>query len=516
MMVSNLQNSIISGVILVVLVLLFFLGIRNALFVGIAIPLSMLIGILVMNIMGFTLNMVVLFSLILALGLLVDNAIVVVENIYRYMQNGYSGIQAAKYGTGEVAMPIIASTATTLAAFVPLAFWPGLMGEFMRYLPMTLIIVLSSSLFVALVINPVFTSAMMKVDERADDKSVRQRKRRNIILFSFILLVFSGIGHLIGQMWLRNLLWIVVGVSLVNFFLLRGGAFYFQNKILPVLESAYDRFIRFALNRYTPIFIFLGTFVLLVFALGLLGARQPQVILFPEADPLYVNAFVELPMGKDIEATDKTLKNMEEKVMEVIEPYQGIVEAVLSQIGENTSDPNAGPAFGASPNRARLTVSFVPSEQRIGISTFEVMEKIREKLRGTYPGVKVVVDREQQGPPTGKPINIEVTGDDIDELAQLSDKIVNYIESKNIGGIEELKQDVQLGKPEMIINIDREAARRYEISTFQIADGVRTAVFGKEISKFKDEEEDYPVNLRLKKEFRYDVDAVLNQKVTFP
>ncbi|MEM8907302.1 MAG: efflux RND transporter permease subunit, partial [Bacteroidota bacterium] len=157
-MVTNLENSIISGVILVVLVLLFFLGIRNALFVGIAIPLSMLMGILILNILGYSLNMVVLFSLILALGLLVDNAIVVVENIFRYMQNGYRGWQAAKKGAGEVAMPIIASTATTLAAFLPLAFWPGLMGSFMKFLPITLIVVLSSSLFVALVINPVFTA----------------------------------------------------------------------------------------------------------------------------------------------------------------------------------------------------------------------------------------------------------------------------------------------------------------------------------------------------------------------
>jgi len=169
--VNNLENSIISGVILVVLVLLFFLGLRNALFVGLAIPLSMLMGILFLNVTGTTLNIVVLFSLILALGLLVDNAIVVVENIYRYMQNGYNGKDASKYGAGEVAMPIIASTATTLAAFLPLAVWPGIVGEFMKYMPITLIIVLSSSLFVALVINPVFTSTFMKVDEKAGNKN---------------------------------------------------------------------------------------------------------------------------------------------------------------------------------------------------------------------------------------------------------------------------------------------------------------------------------------------------------
>ncbi|MEL6926108.1 MAG: efflux RND transporter permease subunit, partial [Bacteroidota bacterium] len=232
-MVTNLENSIISGVILVVVVLLFFLGIRNAMFVGIAIPLSMLMGIMIINILGYTLNMVLLFSLILALGMLVDNAIVVVENVYRYRQNGYSGKEAAKYGTGEVALPIIASTATTLAAFLPLAFWPGLMGSFMKYLPITLIIVLSSSLFVALVINPVLTSAFLKVDERAEDKAVRVRKRRNVLIFSLGMIVGAVASHFAGVMWARNLLGIATIITLLNFFVLRGASFYFQNRVLP-------------------------------------------------------------------------------------------------------------------------------------------------------------------------------------------------------------------------------------------------------------------------------------------
>src|SRR5690606_33022345 len=177
--VSNLENSIISGILLVILVLLFFMGLRNAMFVGLAIPISMLMGILWLHLSGTTMNMVVLFALILALGMLVDNAIVVVENIFRYMQSGSEPDDAAKYGAGEVAIPIIASTATTLAAFAPLAFWPGIMGQFMYYLPMTLILVLSSSLLVALVINPVFTSRFMKVDERADDPAIRKRRKRN-------------------------------------------------------------------------------------------------------------------------------------------------------------------------------------------------------------------------------------------------------------------------------------------------------------------------------------------------
>lgn len=514
-LVSNLQNSIISGIILVIIVLLFFLGIRNSMFVGLAIPLSMLMGILIINTLGYTLNMVVLFSLILALGMLVDNAIVVVENIYRYMQNGYSGLKAAKYGTGEVALPIIASTATTLAAFAPLAFWPGIMGEFMRYLPITLIIVLTSSLFVATVINPVLTSVFMKVDEKADELAVRKRRRRNVLIYVVAMLLFSALAHFGNVFWMRNALWIVAGITLLNVFFFRGASFYFQNRIVPLMERAYHWFIRIALRRYNPIYTFVGTFLLLVFALMLLGTKQPKVVLFPEADPSYVNAFIELPMGKDIEATDRIMQDMEERVVEIIKPYEGIVEAVLSQVGQNTGDPNGGPDFGASPHKARLTVSFVPSDERIGVSTFEIMEKLREGLHGIYPGAKIVVDKNQDGPPMGKPINIEVTGDDITTLAVLSEEMIAFIQSKNVGGIEELKKDVQIGKPEMIVHIDREAARRYGLSTYSISDGIRTAVFGKEISKFKEEEDDYPINLRLSDEYRYDINDVLNQKVTF-
>lgn len=510
--VDNLENSIISGVILVVLVLLFFLGIRNALFVGLAIPLSMLMGILWLYLTGVTMNIVVLFSLILALGLLVDNAIVVVENIYRYMQEGYSKIDAAKQGAGEVAMPIIASTATTLAAFVPLAFWPGIMGSFMQYMPITLILVLTSSLFVALVINPVFTSRYMKVDERADDVAVRIRRRNNVLIGVAIMFIFTLIFHAAGVDWARNLLAVVLVVTLLNFFLLRPAAFAFQNRFLPRLEIFYDHFVLGALKY--PKTIFFGTFVALFVAIGLLGAFPPKVIFFPSADPLYVNVFVDLPLGKDIEATSRLMQELEVKVAKVVEPYGGIVEAILSQIGENTSDPNGPPEPGVSPHKARLTVSFVPAEQRGDISTFEVMDQIRDAVKG-YPGVAISVDKNADGPSTGKPINLEIQGENIDQLVTMSDEVISYFNNKNIPGIEELQSDVKIGKPELIVNIDRDAARRYEVSTASIASAIRTAVFGREVSKFKDGEDEHPIVVRLDDRYRYDIDNLLNQKVTF-
>jgi len=512
--VSNLENSIISGVILVVLVLLFFLGLRNAAFVGIAIPLSMLTGIMWLSLTGVTMNMVVLFSLILALGLLVDNAIVVVENIYRYMQNGWSGKDAAKFATGEVALPIIASTATTLAAFLPLAFWPGLMGEFMKYMPITLIIVLTSSLFVALVITPVFTSTFMKVDERADDARERRRRGRSAITMSIILFLIAAIGHLTGVDWVRNLFAIAGIITLVNFFILRPAAFAFQNRALPILERAYDNFIRKALSKAMPYLIFGGTFVLLFAAIGILGANQPKVEFFPTTDPIYINIFVELPMGKDIEATNDLVMRMEDEIINTLEPYEHIVEEVLTQIGENTSDPNSPPEPGVTPHRARITISFVKTQDRGGISTKMILEKLRSTLQG-YPGVSIVVDQNASGPPTGKPINLELRGEDIDELTLLSEDVIVYLNSQNIPGIEELKADVQLGKPELIINVDREAARRYEVSTFDIANAVRTAIFGKEVSKFKVGEDEYPIVVRLDKKYRNNITDVLSQKITF-
>jgi multidrug efflux pump subunit AcrB len=513
-MVSNLENSIISGVILVVLVLLFFLGLRNASFVGLAIPLSMLMGIMIISLIGYTMNMVVLFSLILALGMLVDNAIVVVENIYRYMQEGYSGIEAAKFATGEVALPIIASTATTLAAFMPLAFWPGLMGSFMKYLPITLIIVLSSSLFVALVINPVITSKFMKVDEIILDKKLQTRKRKNLLIGSFVILVLGVLSHIGGIMWLGNILLLTFILTLINYFLLRPASFFFQDKVIPFLEKVYDRFIRFSLHKKNPIMVFGGTILLLFFSFFLIAIKAPKVEFFPTADPLFVNAFIELPMGKDIEATNSIMSEIETRVDVALKPYDSIVEAVLAQIGENTSDPAGPPQFGSSPHKGRLTVQFVPSVDRNDISTWDAMEDIREAVTD-IPGVQIIIDKNQDGPPQEKPVNIEFTGEDVEVLAAISEQAIAHLKSKDIAGIEELIADVRLGKPELLVDINRDAARKYGASTFAIADVIRTSVFGKEISKYKLGEDEYPINIRVNEDSRYNVSEILNQKVTF-
>lgn len=512
--VNNLENSIISGVILVTLILLFFLGLRNASMVGVAIPISMLLGIMILNFMGVTLNIVVLFGLILALGMLVDNSIVAVENMYRYMQNGYSPLKAARYGVGEIAVPIIASTATTLAAFIPLGFWPGIMGEFMKYFPITLIIVLSSSLFVALVINPVIAAKYMKIDEKVEDSVLMARKRKNILIMFGGLMVVALLGQLGGVDWVRNLMVIAALLTAINFFVFRPLTFTFQENFLPWLENTYDKFIRSSLKGYNPILYFGGTFVLLIFSIVLLGIVKPKVEFFPSGDPIYINAFVELPLGTDIEATNRITKDIEQKIEAVIADKRQVVEAVLTQIGENTSDPNQPPEPGVTPNKARVTVSFVPSSERGGISTTDIMNDVRMALQN-YTGVEIVVDKNADGPPAGKPVNLEIKGENIDTLIILSETIRNFINELGVPGIEELKSDIKLGKPELLIRIDREAARRYELSTYAIASALRTSVFGKEVSKYKEGEDEYPIVIKLEDKYRNNVEDLLNQKITF-
>ena len=512
--VTNLENSIISGVILVILVLLFFLGLRNALFVGLAIPLSMLTGILILFLADVTMNIVVLFALILALGLLVDNGIVVVENIYRYMQNGFDGKSAGKYGAGEVAWPIIASTATTLAAFLPLLFWPGIMGIFMQYMPITLIIVLSSSLFVALVINPVFTSRFMKVMNVNKDNVDRKKSTRNVLIGFIVLMLLSALSHLAQVDWMRNIFLIGAIITLVNHFILTPASIGFQQVILPKLENAYDKFISFCLRGKNAALTLLFTVFMLFAAFGLFFKFMPKLSFFPEADPLYVNIFVDLPIGSDIEATNKVMMELEEKVNDVIEPYENIVEAVLTQIGENTSDPNSPPEPGVTPNKARMTVQFLEYKDRGGTSTRKIMDEIREKIKGN-PSYNIVVDQNAGGPPAGKPVNLELKGEDIDSLIVLSEKVKKEIENNNIGGIEELKIDVELGKPELLINIDRDAARRFGVSTAQVASTIRTSIFGSEVSKFKQGEDEYPIMIRLNESYRNNISDLINQKITF-
>jgi len=507
--VDNLENSIISGVILVILVLMFFLGFRNALFVGIAIPLSMFISFLVLNSLGVTLNLMVLFSLILALGMLVDNGIVVVENVYRLMQEGKSPVRAAKEGVGEVAWPIITSTATTLAAFLPLAFWDDIIGEFMKYLPITLIIVLSSSLFVALVINPVLTALFMKVQDMTDMKP-----KRKPLVAALVLFVLSIVSYLIGWVAVGSLFLIGAVLTLFNLFVMRKAIRWFQNVFLVKLEDMYERTLSFALLGKKPYLFFFGTILLLVLSLALLFIRAPKVLFFPDNQPSLVNVFIEKPIGTDIEATNQFIRNMEEDLNHLLDPYDDIIESVITQIGEGAGEQGDGPSMASTPHKAKITIGFVEFQDRNGVNTNKVMEEIRD-LAETYPGVLITVDKQRNGPPVGRPINIETSGENFEQLISYVNNLREYLADANVEGIEELKTDLELGNPELVVNIDREAARRFGLSTSTIANELRTALFGLEVSKFKEGEEDYPIQLRLADEYRYNINSLINKKIHF-
>jgi len=510
---TNLENSMIMGVIFVVLVLFYFLGTRNALFVGLAIPMSMMLSMVILNMLGFKINMIVLFSLILALGMLVDNAIVVVENIYRFVDRGYSPFQAARQAVGEIAGPIIASTATTLAAFVPLAFWGGMTGEFMKHLPITLIIVLSSSLFVALIIIPVFSATFIKVGGSAYDSKPNKKKG---LRFALGMIILSVPFYFAGKMILANILVLFSILGVLNLLFFHRAELWFQNVFLVWLERVYLKTLKFALRRWNPVFFFAGTIFLLFFTLVLFGIRRPDVTFFPKNDPNYINILVELPVGTDITATDKFMKNQLEKdVFEILAPNDQIVESVLTTVGQGGEQDLSSISVGGTPHKAYSTISFVDYEKRKEINTSEIMREISDELIGKYPGVELSIEKDDMGPPAGKPINIEISGPDFTDLIQLTDSVMNFIDQAKIDGIEGLKMNMSVGKPELIVNIDREKVRRYGLSTMMVASTLRTALFGKEISDFKVGEEEYPIQLRLKEEYRYNVSSLMNQKITF-
>ncbi len=506
--VSDLENSIIFGVILVVLVLMFFLGFRNALFVGIAIPLSMFISFLILNAFGISLNLMVLFSLILALGMLVDNGIVVVENIYRLMSEGKTSIEAAKEGVGEVAWPIITSTATTLAAFFPLIFWEDIVGEFMKFLPITLIIVLSSSLFVALVINPVLTSLYMKVENVS-----RNKPKQKSIIVAGVFLVLSTICYLLGWSTFGTLMLIGCVITLFNVFVLRRAIRWFQTVFLVSLENSYERLLSFALGKWPGTFLG-GTVLLLILSVLLLFVRSPKVLFFPDNQPQLINVFVEFPIGTDIEATNAFVDDMEDELLETLSSYAGIIESVISQVGEGTGDPSEGPSNESTPHKAKITIGFVDYIDRQGANTNNAMEEIRGLVE-KYPGVLITVDKQRNGPPVGKQVNLEFVGEDYEQLISYVNQTREYLVDQNIPGIEELKTDLSLGNPEVILDIDRDKARRFGLSTSTIATDLRTSLFGLEVSKYKEGEEDYPIQLRLSESYRYDINTLVNQKIGF-
>ena len=521
--VDDLVNNILFGIILVVSVLMFFLGFKNALFVGFAIPMSMFMSLMILSYLGFTMNTMILFGLIMGLGMLVDNGIVVVENVYRLMdEEGMSRIDAAKQGISEIALPIIISTATTVAAFIPLGLWPGVMGEFMIYLPITLSVVLGSSLFVAIFFNSVIVSQFMKTDD------TEMPLKRIIILSS----VVSGIGliiFLIGGAY-RGIGSVMIFTAIMLWayrFGLRKLANRFQNRTIPKWERFYEKTLRRALSGAMPYVLTVGIIILLFVAFGgfgySIGSQRTKVEFFPDNTPNQIIVYIEYPQGTDIEKTNQITKEIENQVYHILNDsenmdgdYNFLVESVVSQVGEGAGNPQTdGGSTAEMPHKAKITASMTEYKYRRGADSKLLREKVQKALVGIYPGVLISVEKDENGPPAGPPINIEIEGPDYAELILVAERMRNFINSKNIAGIDELKIDVNKSKPTMQVEIDRQKAGELGVSTGQVGQLLRNSIFGSKAGIYKEDGEDYDIYVRFNKEDRYNTNALFDQKIIF-
>ncbi len=492
-MVSSLENNIISGLILILAVLLFFLGLRTAAFVALAIPASMLVSFVVLSLLGITMNMVVLFSLILALGMLVDNAIVIVENIYRYVEEGWSPPMAARKATGEVAMPVIAATATTLAAFAPLMFWPDVVGEFMRYLPLTLIVTLSSSLFVALVIIPTLCAIFLK-PEGAPSKPLTRPAKWAIIGGSVLSFLVVARSNLLTAVLLALT---VVGLVVLHRTVLDRLGKAFQTRTMPRIVRRYERTLRWSLDHRLLVMgicavVFVGSFVLF-------GRFNHGVEYFPESiPPAQIWVDVEGPVGTRVAVTDGVAERLEAEARQL--PGFGDVESMVSTSGSGGGNMMMGGASAG--NESRLTLSMLQYRERSG-DAFETLATLQERLGREIPGMEVRVEAMQEGPPSGAPVSIEIVGTDPGELKRLSDEALAILRASPVAEkLVGLKSNLDEARPELSVNVNRELASFYGLSTIDVGTAIRGAIQGVEAAKYRTGNDEYDIVVRLAEPYR--------------
>ncbi|MFS4466452.1 efflux RND transporter permease subunit [Maribacter sp. 2210JD10-5] len=521
--VDDLVNNIIFGIILVVTVLMFFLGFRNALFVGFAIPMSMFMSFAILSTLGYTLNTMILFGMIMGLGMMVDNGIVVVENVYRLMDEGMPRTEAAKKGIGEIAFPIIISTLTTVAAFVPLGLWPGIFGQFMIYFPITLSVVLGSSLFVAIFMNSMLVSQFMEIGEK--ELKTKQLIRISAILggLGIFILVFGGAMRGLGTVMILTAI-----MFWVYKYVLKRWALNFQKKTMVHFENWYERRIQHSLRGKNVYWYFGITFFLLIAVFmafgGSIGSGRTKIEFFPDTIPNEVYAYIEYPQGTSIEKTNKITKDIEKRIYGIVnqDKYEGpngenyLVESAVSQVGEGAGNPQTdGGSAAEMPHRGKVTVSMREFKYRNGLDTEELRKEIQESLKDVYPGVAISVEKDAAGPPAGYPINIELEGKDYAELINTAEDIKNFIDAKNIAGIEELKIDVNKSKPSMQVTVDREKAGQLGVAVGQVGQQLRRSLFGEKAGVYKVDGEDYDINVRFQEDIRYDKNALFNQNIIF-
>ncbi|MFH1123456.1 MAG: efflux RND transporter permease subunit, partial [Pseudomonadota bacterium] len=448
LMVSDLENNILSGLILVLAVIFVFIGGQSAVFVALAIPYSMFITFALLTGLGVTLNMVVLFSLILALGMLVDNGIVIVENIYRHMQQGESREEAALIGTDQVAWPVITSTLTTLGAFAPMLFWPGIMGEFLGYLPETLILALSASLFVALVINPVLSARYQRVKPLAVTGNNPGRE--------------------------------------------------------PLIKRGYLRLLTWSLNH--RLIVVLSAFALLVMSVASFVMFGKGTEFFPETEPKRAYVHIKAPEGTNLDASDKLVSDVER----IVSGYEDI-RYVISNIGSVGGDPFSQGGTGTHINRVALDFKNFHDRTR---PSSGIVEEVREKILKTVKGAEAQVEKEKEGPPTGPPVNLEISGADILVLGDLAARIRGRI--KDIPGLVDLKDNFVKGKPEIRVRVDKEKAALMGLDTYTIAYTVKAAINGVKVGVYREGKEEYDILARLPERDRRSVESLKRITVSGP
>jgi multidrug efflux pump len=506
---EELNNTIIIGFIMVIVVLMFFMGFNNAFFVALSVPLSMFVAYLIMPSLGFTMNMIVMFGFIFALGIIVDDAIVVIENTHRLHRDQPDIVKAAKNAAGEVFLPILSGTLTTLAPFFPLAFWPGTVGKFMHYMPVTLILTLFASLFVAYIINPVFAVTFMKHEY---DEVEHKTNRKRLMITSGIFLVLALVSYVAGGFAIGNILIFMLLINAFYRLVLKSAIMNFQSVTWPWVLQKYERTLVFALKGRNPWYILSVVVFLLFFSFFLIGLVKPKVLFFPNNNPTYVNVFIKMPEGTDQLVTDSVTRLVEKRVSHVLGEKNPVVESIISNVGLNAGDGMFDRSVSSS--KGKVTVNFIESKYRKGVSTTDIMDQIREHMKN-IPGATISVEKNKMGPPTGKPINIEITGENLDDLIATSSNFKSYLDSLRIPGIEQIKSDFDNNKPEIIIDIDRVRANREGLSLGQIGLELRTAIFGKEISKYKEDEDEYPIQLRYSEKERKNVNKIINAKITY-
>lgn len=524
---TDLVNSIIIGFLLVLIVLMFFMGVVNAFFVALSVPLSMFVAFVFLPaadlIVGthVTLNFIVLFALLFGLGIIVDDAIVVIENTHRIFMQGKGRItssMAARMAAGEVFIPVLAGTVTTLAPFFPLLFWPGIIGKFMVYLPTMLIFTLAASLIVAFIMNPVFAVDFMNHE---DDHATEEKSAifRNKVFWGGIA---TGILlDVLGFTFAGNLLLFFMILWLLNRYVLTDAINSFQQKLLPRIMNRYEQLLRWALKGWRPVHLLLGTFGLLILSLVLItisvGIGRTGVVFFPKADPNQIYIYLKLPVGMDVKYTDSVTQELEKRVAKVLGTDKGktnpIVESVISNVAVGAGDPVLGDRSVRS-ELGRLQISFVDFEKRHGVSTQPYLDSIRKVMNG-IPGAEISVDQESSGPPTDPPINIEIACEDFNAMIKTATRLKNYLDSIQVPGVEELKMDVDLNNPELTLTINRQRALIEGVSTAQIGQQIRTALFGTEVSKIKEGKEEYKIQLRNNSVQRKSLTDLLNMRISF-